>query len=349
MKKRKKYESFPFTVAIVSFICTHILCTCAMMSDHSFVLAFQHCNSMIRNRQNSRDWKFTNSALRVRDNSIVNDDDKAEEEDIRKLRSTISINNEMKLDQDEDDEKPKYRSRLQRLNQVQGKIKTTPTTKATKKKTAKLKKSTRNQPNSNKSKSSITSPTQMPFGLLGDFAIDEDYAIDSFLSGEYDRPFADDAAAPLPKHSPGQIVEIALTALRDLNIPTTDHGAAVFMRFCAPLSRQDRWGNTSGDINGWKAIMRGALTPTMLARRLRASEEFSVLLDWEQLDVTKGTKAVPNEMLGFESTVAFVNAALYFGDGIEPSMCQFTLKMFNGVWFIDSAVMNKREWFMDND
>ncbi len=312
---------------------------------------------MLRHRQKSRDWKFTNtkfvysstcsssSALRLRDNAITNDDDKAEkEEDIGKLRSMISINNGMKLDQDKDDEKPKYRSRLQRLNQVQGKIKT----KATKKKTI-LKKSTRNQPNSNKSKSSITSVTQMPFGLLGDFAIDEDYAIDSFLSGEYDRPFSDDAAAPLPKHSPGQIVEIALTALRELNIPTTDHGAAVFMRFCAPLSRQDRWGNTSGDINGWKAIMRGALTPTMLARRLRASEEFSVLLDWEQLDVTKGTKAVPNEMLGFESTVAFVNAALYFGDGIEPSMCQFTLKMFNGVWLIDSAVMNKREWFMDND
>jgi hypothetical protein len=198
--------------------------------------------------------------------------------------------------------------------------------------------------------------------------IDEEYeyGIDSFLRGEYDRPFADDAAAPLPNHTPSEIVTIACKALRDLDIPTTDHGAAVFMRFCAPLSRGDRWGgNISGlsvgtnvgtSVNGgssissnsWKGIMRGSLTPTMFARRIRASEEFAVLLDWEMLDVTQGTKAVPNEMLGYESTVAFVNAALFFGDGTTPSMCQFTLKMFSGVWLIDSAVMNKNELFMEN-
>lgn len=245
---------------------------------------------------------------------------------------------------EDQDQRPRYRSKLQRLNQAQR----TGSYKITSKKKTKLK----NRAPS-KFRSSVepneSSNSQTYSGLLGDLMIDEDYGIDSFLRGEYDRPFADDAAAPLPNHSPSEIVEIALKALRDLDEPTTDHGAAVFMRFCAPLSRQDRWGNTSGMISNWKVIMRGSLTPTMLARRLRASEEFSVLLDWEQLDVTKGTRAMPNEHLGYESTVAFVNAALFFGDGIEPSICQFTLKMFNGVWLIDSAVMNKRDLFMDDD
>lgn len=254
----------------------------------------------------------------------------------------IINNNEGTDDEEEQIETPRYRSKLQRLNQVQNKEKF----KSNKKTKTTLKNRTRTSMEQI-NESSNSSP--MPSGLLGDLTIDEDYGIESFLRGEYDRPFADDAAAPLPKHQPSEIIEIALNALHDLDVPTTDHGAAVFMRFCAPLSRQDRWGNTTGMISSWKAIMRGSLTPTMLARRLRASEEYSVLLDWEQLDVTEGTKAIPNDMLGYDSTVAFVNAALFFGNGIEPAICQFTLKMFNGVWLIDSAVMNKRELFMDSN
>lgn len=261
-------------------------------------------------------------------------------------------NDEIEYVEEEDDpgyDKPKYRSKLQRLNQVQNNSKNV----SRMKKKTKLKQRKRSVNDSTFSSSlGIESIQDEPPKLFSDagMPIDEDYAIDSFLRGEYDRPFSDEAAAPLPNHKPSEIVEIALTALRDLDIPTTDHGAAVFMRFCAPLSRFDRWGgNISGAISPWKAILRGSLTPTMLAKRLRASDEFSVLLDWEQLDVTEGTKAMPNEILGYESTIAFVNAALFFGDGTEPSMCQFTLKMFNGVWLIDSAVMNKRELFMEYD
>ena len=250
---------------------------------------------------------------------------------------------------DPDYDKPKYRSNLQRLKQIQNHSKNV----SRMKKNTKLKQRKMSVNDSAFSSSlGIESAEDEPPKLFSDIGIpiDEDYAIDSFLRGEYDRPFSDEAAAPLPKHKPSEIVEIALTALRDLDIPTSDHGAAVFMRFCAPLSRFDRWGgNISGAISPWKAILRGSLTPTMLAKRLRASDEFSVLLDWEQKDVTEGTKAMPNELLGYESTIAFVNAALYFGDGTEPSMCQFTLKMFNGVWLIDSAVMNKRELFMEYD
>jgi len=113
-------------------------------------------------------------------------------------------------------------------------------------------------------------------------------------------------------------------------------------------------------ISLWKEILRGALTPTMFARRIRASDEFSILLDWERLDVTDGMAVNPayyagrewdegqRQLLGIGSTVAFVNAAMFFGEGVEPSIVQFTLVRISGVWLIDTAVVSKKEWFMDD-
>jgi len=260
-------------------------------------------------------------------------------------------NNDLSDEEEEIEDKPRYRSKLQRLNQLQSKkiiakLKTRPTKSS-------------DDNNNSRMKTSSTVTGNVPELLYTNendgrlpSNINEDYGIDSFLRGEYWLPFADDAAAPLPKHSPNEIVEIAIKALRDLDVPTTDHGAAVFMRFLAPLSRNDRWGGSIGGggvLSSWKAILRGALTPTMLARRIRASEEFAPLLDWERMDVTEGTTAIPNKVLGYDSTVAFVNAGFFFGDGVQPCMCQFTLKMYNGVWLIDSAVMNKRELFIQQD
>jgi len=173
--------------------------------------------------------------------------------------------------------------------------------------------------------------------------MDEEYSIDSFLNGEYDRPFSEDAGAPHPGLSPKEIVETALHALRNLDIPEEAHGAAVFSRFLSPLTRSERWGGSvSGTLCPWKEILRGSLTPTLLARRIRASQDFYVLLDWQNLDVTEGL-AVP----GMESTFAFVNAALHFqSDGIEPFMMQFKLRQISGVWLIDTAAISKREWFV---
>lgn len=164
---------------------------------------------------------------------------------------------------------------------------------------------------------------------------ESDYAIDSFLRGEYDRPFAEDAAAPTPDYSPSQTVEIAFENLRRLNEPDISHGSAVFMRFCCPLTRNDRWGGSSSSLSHWKQIIRGALTPTMLARRIRSSQEFSALLDWTRLDTTEGM-SVPESRLGMESSVAFVNAALYLGTGISPTILQVKLQKLSGVWLIDN-------------
>jgi hypothetical protein len=170
-----------------------------------------------------------------------------------------------------------------------------------------------------------------------------EYAIDSFLSGGYDRSISeDDAPAPHPALSPGQTTEAALRSLRDLDDPEqpSSRGAAVFQRFCLPLRRAERWGDSSAAAgrDPWKEVLRGALTPGMFARRLRASEEFSGLLDWTALDVTEGAYSPPQrDLVGIPST-AFVNVALYFGDGgAEPSLIQFTLRRRAGVWLIDTA------------
>ena len=84
----------------------------------------------------------------------------------------------------------------------------------------------------------------------------------------------------------------------------------------------------------------------MLARRLRASP-FSGLLDWERLDVTEGL-AIPSTRLelGVGTTIAFVSAACFFGDGVEPNIIQFTLKKEAGAWLIDTAVVSRRDWFV---
>jgi hypothetical protein len=163
--------------------------------------------------------------------------------------------------------------------------------------------------------------------------------MDSFLRGDYDQAFAEDAPAPHPGLSPRATIEAVLRSLRDLNDPSPSHGAAVLQRFCAPLSRGERWG--SAQSGPWKEVLRGAITPTMLARRIRASQ-FSVLLDWTKLDVTDGYSM---QKAGVP-TVAFVNAALFFRDGVEPAIVQFTLQRWGGVWLIDTARMSEKELFM---
>jgi len=226
-----------------------------------------------------------------------------------------------------------------------------------------------------------------------------EYSIDSFLRGDYDRTFSEDAASPLPGLSPRDTIDAALRSLRNLDDPEPSHGAAVLLRFCADLGRGERWGTattttttrapnrneTNANANprkprrgrsrssrvSWKELLRGALTPTMLARRIRASEDFSGLLDWTKLDVTEGVlggereselgsgRAFPSDV---NSNIAFVNAALYFDDettketikssnnstnqkgsgnpyySSPPELYQFKLaKMLGGVWLIDTV------------
>lgn len=179
------------------------------------------------------------------------------------------------------------------------------------------------------------------------FAADDDEndiesEIDSFLRGDYNHPFAPDAPAPHPGLSPRATIEAVLMALHNLNKPAPSHGAAILQRFCAPLSRAEKWGGAPA-VDAWKQVLRGALTPTMLARRIRASA-FSVLLDWTSVDVTDGYSMAERDLIGVPS-LAFVNAALFFGDGVEPCLVQFTLRRFSGVWLIDTARVSKKELF----
>ena len=144
-------------------------------------------------------------------------------------------------------------------------------------------------------------------------------SIDSFLDGEYSQPFAEEAPAPHPGLTPRETLDCALRSLRRMDEPYESHGAAVFMRFCVPLTNSERWG-LSNDLDPWKTILRGALSPNMLARQLRASSSFASLLDWKRLDVSDGF-AMPSDRLdlGVGTTLAFVNAALYFQERNLPS------------------------------
>jgi len=233
------------------------------------------------------------------------------------------------------------------------------------------------------------------------------YSVDSFLSGQYDRPFKEDAPAPLPDLTPVETVDAALRALRELDVDDHDlsddddtdspsHGAAVLLRFCAPLCRAERWGLSSagtvqsasalatddldgsdGDIDmtsfdSWKELMRGSLTPHMLAKRLRSSQVFSGLLDWEHLDLvlpSNTTTRQPEQDYDDSrstnsSNRADVDAVLYYSDDCRdkdsqkqtynqynrrktpessvraPSaadIIRFHMVRLNGVWLIKSA------------
>lgn len=82
-----------------------------------------------------------------------------------------------------------------------------------------------------------------------------EHSIDSYLDGEYSQPFADDAPAPHPGLTPSDTLDCALRSLRKMDEPYESHGAAVFMKFCAPLSRGERWGGGS-DNDPWKSVCR---------------------------------------------------------------------------------------------
>jgi hypothetical protein len=196
---------------------------------------------------------------------------------------------------------------------------------------------------------------------------DDDELIDSFLRGEYDYEISDSAPCPHPDLAPASVVRDSLNALRKLDDPTPSHGAAVFHRFLLPLSRRERWGDFAafsssssssssssgarrdgGEDDPWRVqVMQGALTPHLLARQIRASADFSCLLDWTTVDVTDGTYGLRDSLVGVPS-MAFVNAALHFEPGrVEPVLVQFVLRRVGGVWLIDTARRSSMDQFDD--
>jgi hypothetical protein len=247
---------------------------------------------------------------------------------------------------------------------------------------------------------------QQSFNIEDNDALLE-YSIDSFLRGDYyshyyyDRPLVlqdddDDedyynAVAPLPGLSPGATVEQALQVLRKTTTNTLkddyydpSHAASCFLRFCVPLRRRERWSpppptsssSLSSNKNGhtrkadaaWKELLRGSLTPSMFVRRLRASPEFTSLLDWDKLDVTEGA-ITGKEDFALEDTVAFVSVAFYFGNtgdtqkGIHrdkhdtfsredtappPELLQIKLNRVGGVWLIDSIQRIPKSLFQNS-
>mmetsp|Transcript_13827 Transcript_13827/g.17396 ORF Transcript_13827/g.17396 Transcript_13827/m.17396 type:complete len:90 (-) Transcript_13827:246-515(-) len=84
----------------------------------------------------------------------------------------------------------------------------------------------------------------------------------------------------------------------------------------------------------------------MLSRRIRASP-FAGLLDWTKLSVTEGSVSASSGGVSVGGpSVAYVNAAMFFEEGVEPMIITFTLRKVDGVWLIDTAVVSEREWFI---
>jgi hypothetical protein len=246
-----------------------------------------------------------------------------------------------------------------------------------------------------------------------------EYSIDSFLRGDYysyyDRPntLEEDeegyAVAPLPGLSPSATVEQALQVLRKATTTTNDsscQAATCFLRFCVPLRRRERWSpplpstfsfsssptrnnntnkNRKPNATVWKELLRGSLTPTMFLRRLRASPDLSILLDWNKLDVTEGTimSTGKEEDSALEDSVTVVNVAMYVdldgtGTGSDknkalkkrridsistftvngsspppatttttPEMLQIQLNRVGGVWLIESIQHKPKNLFQN--
>jgi len=164
-----------------------------------------------------------------------------------------------------------------------------------------------------------------------------DQAIDSFLRGEYFSRFSDDSPKPNPDWDHVETLDAALRALRKTDEPEPDHGAAVFLQFCFPLSRAERWGHVApGQRDRWKEVLRGALTPGMFTRRLGATE-FADMLYWDELDV-KSIQSTEN----YSGQIAFAEAILGFetdtSDNVTASL-KCRMRKGNGCWLIETASM----------
>lgn len=196
--------------------------------------------------------------------------------------------------------------------------------------------------------------------------------MDAFLNGEDENDLWWEAERAVIKPnivlSPSETVEISLRELRKYEEKDDDtHGilsdtderrrknqyiaSTTFARFLAPLSRSERWG-MSHKKDPWKEVLRSTefLTPFLLVRRLRSSP-FYVLLDWETLSVTDGLSLSTTTTTSSSPApnVAFVNAALFFGEGVEPCLVQFRLKKHtHGFWLIDHATISKKDLFWNN-
>jgi len=193
--------------------------------------------------------------------------------------------------------------------------------------------------------------------------------------------------------SPNKVVRVALEILRTAgdrqqllengNDQAALEAAQNFLDLCAPLTRSVLWG-MGPHSRPWLEILRGSLHPNMFLNRLRESQEYSILLNWDMLSVTEGyqqysasiveEKEEDNDDVDDEEepqhyfqrnagiSIAFVNVALFQHNqvpGMEsaaPTLIQFQLKKSasgdkakaQGRWFIDNAVISKKDLFINS-
>ncbi|CAM9571222.1 unnamed protein product [Phaeothamnion confervicola] len=153
--------------------------------------------------------------------------------------------------------------------------------------------------------------------------------IDQFLSGEY-KGFTEASPKPRYGQTPEDVVSAVLRALRDGDAPAPFHGAAVVQAFSVPVARRERL-RPSNDP--WRELMRGALTPRLLARRLRESR-FRVLGEWDRFEVEE---ARPPR--GGASAIDRQLRAVLTQDGGNDRTVVLAVKLRKpgGLWLIDTV------------
>lgn len=93
------------------------------------------------------------------------------------------------------------------------------------------------------------------------------------------REMLTDAPMPSPMQTPGEVIEIVLRALRDLDWPRPGHGVELLMRYSSDASILAGTGVEDGGVS---AEMQGRLLDYF-----KSDSRYSVLLDWKGINYHK--------------------------------------------------------------
>ncbi len=105
-------------------------------------------------------------------------------------------------------------------------------------------------------------------------------AMDSFLEGSFDH-FSDSSPFPVLGQNPREVVTNVLQSLQVCDEPVKHHGPAVTLKFCEPLSFNEK---LKPNESAWRELVRRSPTPQMFANRIRTSP-FMAMLEWNEAEM----------------------------------------------------------------
>ncbi len=125
--------------------------------------------------------------------------------------------------------------------------------------------------------SSRTTETQEKIKFLESKVSD---AMDSFLEGKFDD-FSDSSPFPVLGQNPQEVVTKVLQSLQACDEPVKNHGPAVALKFCEPLSFNEK---LKPHESVWRELVRRSPTPQIFASRIKMSP-FTAMLEWDKAEI----------------------------------------------------------------